>query len=122
MKNILVTGGAGFIGSAFVRSMIEKYPQYTVVVLDKLTYAGNLDNLLPVSDKPTYRFEHADIADRDAVRRIMESHQIDTVVNFAAESHVDRSILDPDAFMNTNVIGVHVLLETARQLGINRFH
>src|SRR5258706_7928505 len=122
MKNILVTGGAGFIGSAFVRLAIAKYPQYTLVVLDKLTYAGNLDNLLPVSDKPNYRFEQADIADRDAVRRIMEAHHIDTIVNFAAESHVDRSILDPDAFINTNLVGVHVLLETARSPGIQRFH
>ncbi len=122
MQNILVTGGAGFIGSAFVRNMIAKYPQYTLVVLDKLTYAGNLDNLLPVADKPNYRFEQADIADREAVHRIMEAHHIDTVVNFAAESHVDRSILDPDAFINTNLVGVHVLLETARSLGIQRFH
>src|SRR5512142_1347934 len=99
MKNILVTGGAGFIGSAFVRRMIAKYPSYQIVVLDKLTYAGNLDNLIPVQDSPRYRFERGDIADRDTVRRVLETHAVDTIVNFAAESHVDRSILDPDAFI-----------------------
>ena len=122
MRNILVTGGAGFIGSAFVRRMIDKYPQYTLVVFDKLTYAGNLDNLLPVHDEPNYRFELGDIADRDVVRHVLEKHAIDTIVNFAAESHVDRSILDPDAFIRTDVTGVYVLLDTARALGINRFH
>jgi dTDP-glucose 4,6-dehydratase len=122
MRNILVTGGAGFIGSAFVRRMIDKYPQYTIVVFDKLTYAGNLDNLLPVHDEPNYRFERGDIADRDVVREVLEKHAIDTIVNFAAESHVDRSILDPDAFIRTDVTGVYVLLDTARALGISRFH
>lgn len=122
MKNILVTGGAGFIGSAFVRRMVEQHPEYTIVVLDKLTYAGNLDNLLPVHDEPNYRFERGDIAHRDTVRRVLETHQIDTIVNFAAESHVDRSILEPDAFINTDVVGTYVLLEAARQLGIQRMH
>jgi dTDP-glucose 4,6-dehydratase len=122
MRNILVTGGAGFIGSAFVRRMIDKYPQYIIVVFDKLTYAGNLDNLLPVHDEPNYRFERGDIADRNAVQRALEEHAIDTIVNFAAESHVDRSILDADAFIRTDVTGVYVLLDTARALGINRFH
>jgi dTDP-glucose 4,6-dehydratase len=122
MQNILVTGGAGFIGSAFVRIMVEKYPHYNIIVLDKLTYAGNMDNLLPVSDEPNYRFERGDIADEQTVRRVLETHHIDTIVNFAAESHVDRSILDPDAFINTDVVGAYVLLEAARALGINRFH
>jgi dTDP-glucose 4,6-dehydratase len=122
MKNILVTGGAGFIGSTFVRRMVEKYPDYTVVVLDKLTYAGNLDNLLPVHDAPNYRFERGDIAQRATVQRVLERYVIDTIVNFAAESHVDRSILDPDAFIQTDVVGVYVLLDTARQLGIQRVH
>lgn len=122
MKNILVTGGAGFIGSAFVRRMIEKYPDYTIVVLDKLTYAGNLDNLLPVHDAPNYVFEKGDIVHQDTVQRVLENHQIDTIVNFAAESHVDRSILDPDAFIQTDVVGVYTLLETARRLGIQRIH
>src|SRR5260221_8114119 len=122
MKNILVTGGAGFIGSAFVRLAVAKYPQYTIVVYDKLTYAGNLDNLLPVSDKPNYRFEQGDIADRDRVRQVLAQHNIDTIVNFAAESHCDRRILDPDAFMNTDVMGVYVMLDVALSLGIKRFH
>ena len=122
MKNILVTGGAGFIGSAFVRRMVARHPEKTIVVLDKLTYAGNLDNLLPVKDAPNYRFERGDIADRPTVQRVLEKHAIDAIVNFAAESHVDRSILDPDAFIRTDVVGVYTLLDVARQLGITRFH
>ncbi|HVO71476.1 MAG TPA: dTDP-glucose 4,6-dehydratase [Aggregatilineaceae bacterium] len=122
MKNILVTGGAGFIGSTFVRRMVEKYPDCTIVVLDKLTYAGNLDNLLPVHDAPNYRFERGDIAHRATVQRVLESYGIDSIVNFAAESHVDRSILDPDAFIQTDVLGTYMLLDVARQLGIQRVH
>lgn len=122
MKNILVTGGAGFIGSAFVRYMVEKYPHYNIIVYDKLTYAGNIDNLLPIHDEPNYRFERGDIADGLAVRRVLEQYTVDTVVNFAAESHVDRSILTPDAFIQTDVVGVYVLLEAARMLGVARFH
>jgi dTDP-glucose 4,6-dehydratase len=122
MKNILVTGGAGFIGSAFVRQVVQKYPHYNVVVYDKMTYAGNHDNLLPVKDAANYKFEQGDIADREIVRDVLEKHRIDTIVNFAAESHVDRSILDPEAFLRTNDMGVYMLLETARQVGINRFH
>jgi dTDP-glucose 4,6-dehydratase len=102
--------------------MVIKYPQYTIVVYDKMTYAGNHDNLLPVKDAPNYRFEQGDIVDRETVRAALEHHQIDTIVNFAAESHVDRSILDPDAFLRTNDHGVYSLLEAARALGINRFH
>lgn len=122
MKNILVTGGAGFIGSAFVRHMVKQYPDYNIIVLDKLTYAGNLDNLLPVDDEPNYKFERGDIAHEETVQRIMEAYHIDTVVNFAAESHVDRSILDPHAFVHTDVVGVYILLEVCRRLGVNRFH
>jgi dTDP-glucose 4,6-dehydratase len=122
MQNILVTGGAGFIGSAFVRHMIETYPQYRIIVLDKLTYAGNLDNLLPVHDEPNFKFERGDIADREVVRRLIETERIDTIVNFAAESHVDRSILDPDAFIHTDVVGTYILLDEARLLGVNRIH
>ncbi len=122
MQNILVTGGAGFIGSAFVRRMVAAHPDKTIIVLDKLTYAGNLDNLLPVKDAPNYRFERGDIADRATVQRVLEAHQVDAIVNFAAESHVDRSILDPDAFIRTDVVGVYTLLEAARELGITRFH
>jgi dTDP-glucose 4,6-dehydratase len=122
MKNILVTGGAGFIGSAFVRRMVEKYPEYNIIVLDKLTYAGNLDNLLPVHDAPNYAFERGDIAHRETVQRVLEHYAIDAIVNFAAESHVDRSILDPDAFIHTDVVGLYILLDVARKLGISRLH
>ncbi|NLX09051.1 MAG: dTDP-glucose 4,6-dehydratase [Chloroflexi bacterium] len=122
MKNILVTGGAGFIGSAFVRRMVEKYPEYNLIVLDKLTYAGNLDNLLPVHDEPNYRFERGDIAHRETVERVLEAYEVDTIVNFAAETHVDRSILEPDAFIHTDVVGVYILLDAARRLGVNRLH
>jgi dTDP-glucose 4,6-dehydratase len=118
---MLVTGGAGFIGSAFVRRMVSQYPDYTIVVLDKLTYAGNLDNLLPVGKAANYRFVQGDIADREAVRSALETYSIDTVVNFAAESHVDRSILDPDAFIYSNMVGVHILLDSAHKHGIERF-
>src|SRR5664279_759377 len=121
MKNILVTGGAGFIGSAFVRYMIKRYPEYKIVVFDKMTYAGNLENLTAVDDEPNYRFERGDIAARNAVQNALKSHQIDTIVNFAAESHVDRSILDADAFLHTNSIGVYILLDEGRQHGIQRF-
>jgi dTDP-glucose 4,6-dehydratase len=122
MENIMVTGGAGFIGSNFVRYMLAKHPDYRVVVYDKLTYAGNLDNLLDVNDDPRYRFVQGDICDVEAVEEAIRTHQIDTVVNFAAETHVDRSIMDPDAFIKTDVYGTYVLLEAARQLGLERFH
>ncbi len=121
MKNILVTGGAGFIGSAFVRHMVATYPDYNIICYDKLTYAGNIDNLLPVSDEENYRFERGDVADRAVVRRVLEDYSIDTIVNFAAESHVDRSILDPDAFIHTDVVGVYILLDEGRKHGIERF-
>jgi dTDP-glucose 4,6-dehydratase len=122
MKNILVTGGAGFIGSNFAHYMLGKYPDYTIVVYDKLTYAGNRNNLLDVHDDPRYKFVTGDIADRRAVEQTLREHQIDTLVNFAAETHVDRSILDPDSAHRTNFTGVYVLLEAARQLGLERFH
>jgi dTDP-glucose 4,6-dehydratase len=122
MKNILVTGGAGFIGSNFVRYMLDKHPHYNVVVLDKLTYAGNLDNLRDVAGNPRYAFVQGDICDAGDVRDALEAHQIDTIVNFAAETHVDRSILDADAFLRTNVFGTFVLLEAAKQFGLERYH
>lgn len=121
MKNILVTGAAGFIGSAFARYMVQKYPHYNIIVYDKLTYAGNVDNLLPIDDEENYRFERGDIAAREAVRRVLEQYEIDTIVNFAAESHVDRSILAPDAFIHTDVVGVYIMLDEGRKHGIERF-
>lgn len=122
MKNILVTGGAGFIGANFVIYMMEKYPDYTIVVYDKLTYAGNLDNLLDVSDEPSYHFVKGDICDPQTVEETIQHYQIDAIVNFAAESHVDRSIMNPDAFIQTDVYGTYVLLEAARKFELERFH
>ena len=124
MKNLLVTGGAGFIGSNFVRFMLERYPDYKVVVYDKLTYAGNLDNLKDVAERfaDRYAFVHADICDKEAVDAAMRAHEIDTIVNFAADTHVDRSIMDPDAFVKTDVYGTYVLLEAAREYQIERYH
>jgi dTDP-glucose 4,6-dehydratase len=124
LKNLLVTGGAGFIGSNFTRYMLKRYPDYGVVVYDKLTYAGNLDNLKDAAERfgERYAFIHADICDKEAVDGAMQAHEIDTIVNFAADTHVDRSILDPDAFIMTDVYGTYVLLEAARRFGIERFH
>jgi dTDP-glucose 4,6-dehydratase len=121
MKNILVTGGAGFIGSEFVRILVTEHAEYNVITYDKLTYAGNLDNLKPIMDADNHTFVQGDIADLEGVRGTFEAHDIDTVVNFAAESHVDRSILDPEAFIRTDVFGVYRLLEASRQHGIDRF-
>src|SRR3989304_5776469 len=118
MKRILVTGGAGFIGSNFIRYLLARY-DYAVVNLDKLTYAGNLDNLREVASDPRYRFVQGDICDPDAVQAAMAG--CDAVVNFAAESHVDRSLMDPGAFIQTDVYGVFVLLEAARKRGVERF-
>jgi dTDP-glucose 4,6-dehydratase len=122
MKNMMVTGGAGFIGSNFVRYMLGKYPDYQILVYDKLTYAGNLDNLLDVDDDPRYKFVQGDICDMLTVTDALRQYKIDTIVNFAAETHVDRSIMDPDAFIKTDVYGTYVLLEAARQLGLERYH
>ena len=116
---LLVTGGAGFIGSAFVRLAIAE--GIAVVNLDKLTYAGNLENLLSVSGSPLYAFEHADISDGPAVTAILQKHSPDGIVHFAAESHVDRSILSPGAFFETNLRGTFTLLEAARAYNIARF-
>ena len=108
--NIIVTGGAGFIGSNFVFHMLKKYPDYRIICLDKLTYAGNLSTLAPVMDNPNFRFVKADICDREAVNKLFEEERPDIVVNFAAESHVDRSIEDPGIFLQTNIIGTSVLM------------
>jgi dTDP-glucose 4,6-dehydratase len=122
VKNIMITGGAGFIGSNFTIYMLRKYQQYNVIVFDKLTYAGNLDNLLEIAEDPRYFFVKGDICDAQAVDRAIEQFEIDTIVNFAAETHVDRSILDPDAFIQTSVVGTYVLLEAARKHKLERFH
>jgi dTDP-glucose 4,6-dehydratase len=114
----LVCGGAGFIGSTFVRRMLAKHPRLEIVNLDKLTYAGNLDNLLPVADDSRYRFVQADICDRATVTAAAEG--VDAIVNFAAETHVDRSIAEPEAFLHTDIIGTHTLLEVVRDLEIGR--
>ena len=114
-RNILITGGAGFIGSHVVRLFVNKYPDYRIVNLDKLTYAGNLANLKDVEDRPNYVFERADICDFDRVREIMRKYAIDGVIHLAAESHVDRSIKDPFTFARTNVMGTLSLLQAARE-------
>ncbi len=121
MKTILVTGGAGFIGSNFVRQVLARTAQYRVVNLDLLTYAGNLENLKDVERDQRYAFVKADIADARAVERVFAQHSVALVVNFAAESHVDRSIVDPEVFVRTNVLGTQVLLDRARAAGVERF-
>ena len=115
MKFILVTGGAGFIGSNFVKTMLDKYPNYKIINVDALTYAGNPENLQTISDNYNYSFIKADIRDRQTMEELFLTYNIDTVVNFAAESHVDRSIEEPEAFLTTNVIGTQVLLDAAKK-------
>ena len=119
---LLVTGGAGFIGGNFVHYMVEKYPEDEIVNLDLLTYAGNLETLKPVEDKANYRFIRGDIADRSFIMNLFETEKFDIVINFAAESHVDRSIADPGIFVQTNVMGTVVLLDACRTYGVKRFH
>ncbi len=118
--NLLITGGAGFIGGNFTHYMVNKYPDYNIIVLDKLTYAGNLETLEPVMNN--IKFIKSDIADRDAVYRLFEEEKPDIVVNFAAESHVDRSIDDPEIFLITNMLGTQVLMDACRKYGIKRYH
>jgi dTDP-glucose 4,6-dehydratase len=118
---LLVTGGCGFIGSNFIRFILKTHPNWKVVNLDKLTYCGNLANLRDLENHPNYRFIRGDIADRKLINRLFKTERFDAVLNFAAESHVDRSILDPSPFIETNVKGVQVLLEAARQYPVERF-
>ncbi len=120
--NIIVTGGAGFIGGNFCHYMTGKYPEDTIICIDKLTYAGNMETLAPIMDKPNFKFYKADITDRDTIYRIFEDEKPDIVVNFAAESHVDRSITDPEIFLRTNIIGTSVMLDACRKYGIQRYH
>ena len=119
---IIVTGGAGFIGSNFIFYMMKKYPDYRIICLDKLTYAGNLFTLAPVMDKPNFRFVKMDICDRPAVYGLFEVEHPNVVVNFAAESHVDRSIANPEIFLETNIIGTAILMDACRKYGIERYH
>ena len=118
----IVTGGAGFIGSNFIFHMLHKYPDDRIVCLDKLTYAGNLSTLAPVMEKENFRFVKLDICDREGVCRLFEEEHPDVVVNFAAESHVDRSIEDPGIFLQTNIIGTATLMDVCRVYGIQRYH
>lgn len=120
--NILVTGGAGFIGSNFIFYMLDKHPNYRIVCLDALTYAGNLSTLGDVMDNPKFRFVKGDITDREFIYDLFEEEKFDMVVNFAAESHVDRSIDNPGIFLETNVMGTQVLLDASRKYDIQRFH
>lgn len=119
---ILVTGGAGFIGANFVYHMLETHPGYKIVAYDLLTYAGNLETLKEAYENPDFKFIRGDIADRQAVQKMFEEEKFDIVVNFAAESHVDRSIENPEIFLVTNVLGTQVLLDAARKFGVKRFH
>jgi len=120
-KTILITGGAGFIGSNFIHYIMKKYPDYKIINLDKLTYAGNLENLRDIEDSKNYEFVKGDIADKVIVDSIFENNKIDAIVNFAAESHVDRSIEEPGVFIKTDVYGTFVLLEAARASGCSLF-
>lgn len=119
---IIVTGGAGFIGSNFIFYMIEAHSEYRIICLDKLTYAGNLSTLAPIMSNPNFRFVKADICDKVAVEQLFEEEKPDIIVNFAAESHVDRSIEDPNVFLETNIMGTATLMNACRKYGIKRYH
>ena len=122
MKKMLITGGAGFIGSNFIHYILSKYNDYQVINLDKLTYAANLDNLKDIEDNKNYRFIHGDIADQEFIFKLFENEKFDIVINFADESHVDNSILNPQNFTITNILGTQVLLDACRKYNIKRFH
>ena len=121
-KKVLVTGGAGFIGANFVEYMVNKYPHYMIVNLDALTYAGNLKTCRNVEEKINYRFIKGDITDRNFIFKLFEVEKFDIVVNFAAESHVDRSVSDPEVFVRTNVLGTQILMDAARYFELDRYH
>jgi len=122
MKIVLVTGGAGFIGGNFVHYMLKKYDDYKIICLDSLTYAGNIETLESVMNNPNFKFIKADITDREAVFKIFDEEKPNIVVNFAAESHVDRSIDNPGLFLQTNVLGTGVLLDASRKYNVERYH
>jgi dTDP-glucose 4,6-dehydratase len=119
---IIVTGGAGFIGGNFIYYMLEKYPEDQIVCLDKLTYAGSLETLEQAMDRDNFKFVKGDIADRPFVYKLFEEEKPDVIINFAAESHVDRSVMNPDIFLQTNIMGTGVLLDACRKYGIGRYH
>ena len=119
---ILVTGGAGFIGANFVFYMLDKHPEYDIVCLDSLTYCGNIKTLEPVMDNPHFKFVKGDVTDRKLVFQLFEEEKFDVVVNFAAESHVDRSIEDPGVFLRTNILGTQTLMDTSNEYGVARYH
>ena len=122
MKKILVTGGAGFIGGNFVHHMVNKYQEYMIVNLDVLTYAGNLETLKPIENKPNYKFVKGDISNREFIFKLFKEEKFDIVVNFAAESHVDRSVKDPSIFVKTNIVGTQVLLDASKKFNVKRYH
>ena len=122
MKTILVTGGAGFIGNCFCKLLLKERPDWKVVNVDSLTYAANPNTIKEELNNPNYKFYKTDIRDREAINKIFEEEKPNIVVNFAAESHVDRSILDPESFLTTNIIGTEVLMDACRKYGIERYH
>ena len=122
MAKFLVTGGAGFIGGNFLHIMVNKYPEDQYVCIDALTYAGNLETLEPIMNKPNFKFVHENICNREAVYKLFEQEKFDYVINFAAESHVDRSIENPELFLKTNIMGTQVLMDACRKYGIKRYH
>ncbi len=119
---ILITGGAGFIGGNFCHYMTEKYTEYKIVCIDALTYAGNMETLAPIIDKPNFKFVHGDITDRQLIFDLFDKEKFDIVVNFAAESHVDRSIENPEIFLKTNILGTQVLMDASKEFGVKRYH
>ena len=122
MAKFLVTGGAGFIGGNFLHIMVNKYPSDEYVCVDALTYAGNIDTLAPIMNKPNFKFVHENICNRQAMYKLFEEEKFDYVINFAAETHVDRSIEDPEVFLRTNILGTQVLMDACRKYGIKRYH
>lgn len=122
MSKFLVTGGAGFIGGNFLHTMVNRYPDDQYVCVDALTYAGNMETLEPILKEPNFKFVHANICDREAIYKLFEEERFDYVINFAAESHVDRSISNPTIFLETNIIGTSVLMDACRKYGIKRYH